>query len=194
MSITIVKEENDPWNGRRCKMMRFGTDQQCKAYAVGGDQFCSFHAMDDATRREAQRKGGANNARYIHIDTMNRPGSRAVKRKLQLSQFADIVPNPAGGPAEEVTLDSPDDVKKLLADTINDVRNGRVSHEKASMVSALCNTLLSAMVKTVGLGGKEADRPMPEITEIERSSDPRTESADYPGSEYGREDVEKVAN
>ena len=94
--------------------------QKCRAMAMAGSQHCFFHDPSAAeARKAAQREGGQANG-------------------------------PAVLPADvaDVPLHSGKDVAAFLAETINQVRKGRVSPKIASTVGYLSSLLMKALDTT----------------------------------------------
>jgi hypothetical protein len=91
--------------------------QKCRAMAIAGSQYCFFHDPAAAkARKAAQRQGGqANGPAVLPAD------------------------------AADVPLHSGKDVSAFLAETINQVRKGRVSPKIASTVGYLASLLMKAL-------------------------------------------------
>jgi hypothetical protein len=94
--------------------------QRCRAMAVTGSQHCFFHDPSAAeARKAAQREGGqANGPAVLPAD------------------------------AADVPLHSGKDVVAFLAETINQVRKGRVAPKVASTVGYLTGLLMKALETT----------------------------------------------
>jgi hypothetical protein len=94
--------------------------QRCQAKAMAASQYCFFHDPSTAkARRAAQRQGGqANGSAVLPAD------------------------------AAEVSLHSGKDVAAFLAETINQVRKGRVSPKIASTAGYLSSLLMKALETT----------------------------------------------
>ena len=91
--------------------------QKCRAMAMADSQYCFFHDPSAAKAREAaQRQGGQANGPAVL---------------------------PADAP--DVPLHSGKDVSTFLAETINQVRKGRVSPKIASTVGYLSSLLMKAL-------------------------------------------------
>ena len=91
--------------------------QRCRAMAIASSQYCFFHDPSAAKAREAaQRQGGQANGSVVL---------------------------PADAP--DVPLHSGKDVSAFLAETINQVRKGRVSPKIASTVGYLSSLLMKAL-------------------------------------------------
>ena len=94
--------------------------ERCRAMAMAGSQYCFFHdpSVSEA-RKAAQRQGGQANGQEVLP--------------------ADLA---------DVPLHSGKDVAAFLAETINQVRKGRVSPKIASTVGYLSSLLMKALDTT----------------------------------------------
>lgn len=168
----------DQWEGRRCQKIK--TDgTRCKAYSLGDTGLCNLHSMTPDQLKEFQRSGGRNNKRYIHIDTLPH-APQGLKRRVFCPDIVSLHPM-----KEAEKLDNPEDVRKFLAKTINDLKSGSIAPETAVQLSQLCGTLLAAMKTDATIKPVAGDVPLPEIKEIHRSEDERATSEAFPGSEFG---------
>jgi hypothetical protein len=94
--------------------------QRCRAMAIANSQYCFFHDPTvTETRKAAQRQGGQANG-------------------------LEVLPADVAG----VPLHSGKDVAAFLAETINQVRKGRVSPKVASTVGYLSSLLMKALDTT----------------------------------------------
>jgi hypothetical protein len=102
-----------------CEMIK-SNRERCRAMAMAGSQYCFFHDPTAAeARKAAQRQGGQANGLEVLP--------------------ADVA---------DVPLHSGKDVAAFLAETINQVRKGRVSPKIASTVGYLCSLLMKALDTT----------------------------------------------
>lgn len=109
---------------RRCKHIK--TDgKRCKARPLTGSLYCFFHDPDKAIeRRAAQKRGHAN--------------SVAPRAKLS----ADLKTLSPGTP--NVKIKSANDVTRLLALTVNQVRRGEIGVRVATAVGYLSSYILKS--------------------------------------------------
>jgi hypothetical protein len=92
---------------------------RCRANARPGRTFCTFHDPDLAAERaEGRRQGGVN----------------------RCQKMATL---PADTP--DLSLQTVDDVVKLLGATVNQVRTGKIAVPVANSVGILAGTLLKAL-------------------------------------------------
>ena len=120
---------------KRCKATRKDGDP-CRAWATAGD-FCTFHAPELAERRrEGKSRGGKT--------TLGK-----LKGETKEAEVADrFSPKPWRGSAGDVRiLEAPDptELLVLLADTIDDVRNGDVSPQIANSVGYLAGVMVKVI-------------------------------------------------
>lgn len=90
---------------------------RCRAAALDGSRYCFFHDPDRATERRAAQVAGG--------------------RQGTMKTLAADVP--------DVAVETSQDVVRLLAATINDVRKGRMDPRVANAVGYLANVLLKAV-------------------------------------------------
>jgi hypothetical protein len=156
----MFKQDPTPTpNDRQCGAQK-KAGGRCRSYAMADSPFCNFHDPDFPAR-EAQVKGGKAQKKWFHKDEI---GSK--------------IPEDSN-----LKIETPEDVRRMLEATINDVRHGRLEHDQAQMLAYLGNVALSAM--RTDLQRPSDPRVMPEIKEIERSADSRAVGTDYPGSDEG---------
>lgn len=91
--------------------------EQCNANAMNGSDFCYTHNPDisDEEKKEAQARGGQNRA--LMIDN----------------------------PLPEIPVAKADDVVLLLADTVNQVRTGKMNVKIANCLGTLSGQLIKAL-------------------------------------------------
>jgi hypothetical protein len=92
---------------------------QCQAYALPGQQSCVFH---DPNRQEAGREARRRGAR-----TRNTPPA--------------VVP----ADAEDLPLETPKEIQRLLADSINRLRKGNLDPRIANAIGYLATGLLKTL-------------------------------------------------
>lgn len=101
---------------RKCRGKRADGDP-CHAAVASGSDYCFFHDPDRAEeRREAQALGGSRN---------------------RMKTLATDAP--------DVTVGTCEDVVRLLAKTINQVRRGEIDPRVANAVGYLANVLIRAL-------------------------------------------------
>lgn len=109
---------------RRCKHMK-EDGQRCKARPLTGSLHCFFHDPDKAIeRRAAQKRGHANSVA---------PGT---KHSADLKTLPPSTPN--------VKIKSANDVTRLLALTVNQVRRGEIGVRVATAVGYLSSYILKS--------------------------------------------------
>ncbi|MBU8934892.1 MAG: hypothetical protein KOO62_12975 [candidate division Zixibacteria bacterium] len=109
---------------RQCNHVKLDGNR-CKAWPGKDSEFCFFHdPSKQAEQRAARKRGYAN--------------SVAPSTKVSIDA-ATLSKN-----APDVVIDSADDVKKLLAMTISQVRRGEIGVRVANCVGYLCNIALKA--------------------------------------------------
>jgi hypothetical protein len=100
----------------KCKYRK--GNRRCKNYALTGDEYCFFHSLRKAKdRAQAQRKGG----------------KRALAGKKLVLKESDI------------QIKHTSDVVKLLNETINQVRTGKIEVKIANAVGYLSGICLKAL-------------------------------------------------
>jgi len=101
---------------QRCQFIKENKDQ-CDAWAMKESDFCYLHNPDipDEEKREAQKRGGENK-------------SIVIKE-----------------PLPEIEINSPEDVKMLLADTIMRVRSGEMNTKIAHCLGMLSGQYLKVV-------------------------------------------------
>jgi hypothetical protein len=152
--------EGIPGGHGKCTAIK-ADGSQCQAWSMGGYDKCNFHSSPTAAS-DAGYKGSQGNRKH--------PAQNEVRDD-----------------EEPVRLETPNDVLKLIERTVDDVRKNRIRPDTASMVAYLGNVALQAMRTDIDKGA--ADKPMPEIKEIERSGDARATAESYPGSDFGAEEA-----
>jgi hypothetical protein len=101
---------------KRCKHRKRG--KQCKSWALTGEDYCFFHSPRKAkARAEARRKGG----------------KHALAEKKQVLQHSNI------------KIGNTSDVVRLLNETINQVRTGKIEVKIANAVGYLSGICLKAL-------------------------------------------------
>jgi hypothetical protein len=101
---------------KRCKYRKGG--RQCKNWAITGDDYCFFHSQRKAIdRARAQRKGG----------------QKALSGKKRVLAQSNI------------QIEKTSDIVRLLNDTINQVRTGRIEAKIANAVGYLSGICLKAL-------------------------------------------------
>jgi len=100
----------------KCKATK-EDDEQCNANAMNGSDFCYTHNPDipDEEKKEAQARGGQNRALLID------------------------------NPLPEIAVAKIDDVVLLLADTVNQVRTGKMNVKIANCLGTLSGQLIKAL-------------------------------------------------
>jgi len=101
-------------NTKKCTQI-LDNSEKCGAYALKGNVFCFSH---DPGSREAK--------------------ALAVKRGGEAKQIRIF------DPLEEITVDTPNDLVRLLAATINEVRDGSIDPKIASTIGFLSGHLIRA--------------------------------------------------
>lgn len=111
--------------------------KRCRAMAIAGSRYCFFHnpAVGKARTAAQQRGGRANRAAVLPTD------------------------------AADVRLESSGDIAILLAETINQVRKGKVAPKVASTIGYLASSLTRVM---------EATRFEERLARVERAIAART--------------------
>jgi hypothetical protein len=102
----------------RCEHLK-GDGQRCEASALGGSRWCFFHDPAKAEQRTAARRAGGTATRAIVL--------------------------PADAP--NVMIESAADVRRLLAETISQVRRGDLDPRVANCVGYLAGQVLTAFEK-----------------------------------------------
>jgi hypothetical protein len=101
---------------RKCKYKKNG--KRCKGYALTDDDYCFSHSPKKARERaEARRKGG----------------KKALADKKRILQRSNI------------QIENTSDVVRLLNETINQVRTGRIEVKIANSVGYLSGICLKAL-------------------------------------------------
>lgn len=109
---------------KRCKQLKDG-GERCKARPLIGSLYCFFHHPDKAIeRRAAQKRGHANSVA---------PGT---KHSVDLKTLPPGTPN--------VKIKSANDVTRLLALTVNQVRRGEIGVRVATAVGYLSSYILKS--------------------------------------------------
>lgn len=104
-----------------------GDGARCQATALKASKFCFFHDPEKAEAvQEARARGGKQ--RQQDLDDNQR---ELVLGCLPLD-------------TADVTLETEDQVVKFLEQTANDVRKGRLDHNRAKAIASICSALLKA--------------------------------------------------
>ncbi len=173
-----ILANEDPWGGRRCQGLKPNQVDRCKGYAMGGSPYCNFHDLKinhPDKLQEMRVNGGKASRKWFHKDEIEKKANAGSDMYLKA--------------LTDQPLETPEDVKKLLADVLRGVMLGYVTAERAATVSQMANSMLTAMRTSASTPGGETANPVPEIKEIVHSGDERSKSEDYPGSEFGREEA-----
>ncbi len=181
MSNAHNEKAADPWGGRRCQAMKPDEVTQCKGFAIGGSTYCNFHDIK------------INDPDKLHQMRVN--GGKATRKWFHKEKHPEAFSEPSNDEADAALkeildrpLETPEDVKALLSETLRAVVAGHMTQERAALVTTMANGLLTAMrTQNVAPSGGEKADAVPEIKEIVHSQDERATSDEYPGSEFGRE-------
>ncbi len=90
----------------------------CKANAISGSDYCHLHSISEEAQRELSQKGGQN---------------RALKHE---------------SPRHPISIENPNHVVLLLADTINQVREGKMDIRTANCLGFLSGHIVRALELT----------------------------------------------
>lgn len=114
-----VTESSSGAADRLCQQVT--TDgRKCQARRISGSRYCFFHAPEKRTERAAARKAGG--------------------LKKRMATLPEVTP--------DAPLADAHDVAKLLAQTINQVRCGKLDPKVANAVGYLAGVLLKTMQQT----------------------------------------------
>jgi hypothetical protein len=108
---------------KKCKYKKNG--KRCKAYALTDDDYCFSHSPKKARERAAARRKG---------------GKKALADKKRVLQRSDV------------KIETTSDIVKLLNETINQVRTGRIEVKIANSVGYLSGICLKALEQRVSEG------------------------------------------
>jgi hypothetical protein len=111
---------------KKCKHVK-PDGKPCGALSCNDSDYCFYHDPKKARERsEAGKKGG-----------------KALRGSKRLKALGVLPPD-----APDVRLESPEDIERLVAETISQVRRGQLAPQTANSVGYLVNILLKA--KEVG--------------------------------------------
>lgn len=114
----MAKKEKKPRNvKRRCKFVK-PDGKQCETPALKDKDLCMFHDPEMEAKRELARKKGVSASKLIRL----------------------LPPETAN-----IEVKHPDDVVKLVGDTIDQVRTGEIDPKIAQVVGTLAGILLDAI-------------------------------------------------